>query len=249
MLDPEESEDEEDDDIVGEDEEKFLPTALEETDAEDQTQTDPHPDFDWDIYFTYDGIAPSVTMEDPEGIIRLIKINMGQGAVTVIGEPLFMYNDYLEDGELNARLSWDLTGASSDGDNPGVRFIRGKKAVKSLFGKLADRGNFLPLGLSALILVVAGFWMAVPSFGLLFREKEQPARSIGERFLAETRFLKKYHSLETYTEIYLREIKAKNRGPHPELESIENVLKKGKGLRYNDIIRSLKICQAIMERL
>jgi hypothetical protein len=175
--------------------------------------------------------------------------------VTVTGEPLFMYNNYLEEGDLNARLSWDVTAAAQgESDNTGILFIRSKRIAKSLFGKLADQGNFLPLGLSIFILVMTGFWMVIPSFGLLFREDDLSVRSlksIKERFLAEARFLKKYHALETYLEIYLREIKAKMRDqrPGPELESIENILKKGKGLSYNDIIRSLKICQTIMERL
>ncbi|MDR0878758.1 MAG: hypothetical protein LBN21_11950 [Treponema sp.] len=209
------------------------------------------PDFDRNIYFTYTGAVPAVIMEDPAGIIRLVKITAGKGAVTVIGSPVFMYNDYLEERELNARLSWDLTGAAAGDEDPGVLFIHGKRTVKSLFGKLAERGNILPPGLSVLILIVAGFWMVLPSFGLLFREREQSLRPIRERFLAETHFLKKYRALETYLEIYLREIKAKGQGrkPEGELAAIENVLKKGKGLRYNDLVRSLKICQTIMERL
>jgi hypothetical protein len=67
------------------------------------------------------------------------------------------------------------------------------------------RGNFLPVIVSALLLIVIGFWMVIPVFGLVIYEKKKSARPIRERFLAEAGFLKKYKSLYYYLDTYRRE--------------------------------------------
>lgn len=210
------------------------------------------PDFDGLVQFTITEETgdPVFTIKEAGTIIRLIQIPVGAGALTLIGRPWFMENDFLS-GEANARLAWDLTGARAQEDNPGLLFIRGGRKVKSLFGKLADRGNFLPLGVSALALIVVGFWMLIPPFGLVFQEQISPGRPIRECFLAETRFLKRYGALETYLETYIREIRRKLRGRKPalELEFIEKSLRERKHLSYRDSIRYLRILETMMERL
>ncbi|GHV40859.1 hypothetical protein AGMMS49546_15560 [Spirochaetia bacterium] len=210
-------------------------------------------DFDFDE-------APFL-MKDRQGIPRLVSVPLGQGALAVTGRPFFMYNDNLKSEE-NARLSWALTaakagaenGAEYPGEYPGVLFIRGRRAVKSLFGKLAERGNLLPPILSVLALVLIGFWMVIPGFGFLRSGEEGRARPIRDRFRAETRFLKKYHALDTYLEVYIREIKNKCRDRVREpgmdqVEEIERHLSKKKGPAYREIIRNLKILENMMERL
>jgi hypothetical protein len=182
-------------------------------------------------------------------IIRLVQIPQGAGALSIIGRPQFMENDYLE-REVNARLAWDLTGARA-GEGGRVLFIRGRLPTKSLFGQLADRGNFFPLTVAGLILIVVGFWMVIPIFGLVFQERTSPGRPIGERFLAEIRFLKKYRALKMYPEVYLGEIKRKLRGREapPELAAIEQALRKKGALSYSETVRFLHILRTTLECL
>jgi hypothetical protein len=213
------------------------------------------PDFYYLIQFELSeaaGASAFTLVEQKFGkpLVRLVQIPLGAGALTCTGPPQFMENDYL-DREVNARLAWDLTGARAGEENPGLLFIRGKAQVKSLFGKLADRGNFLPLGVSVLVLLFVGFWMVIPPFGLVFPEQTGPGRPIRDRFRAEIRFLKKYGALETYLELYLEEIKRKLRGrePAPEMEAIEQALREKGRLPRREIIRSLQILKTIMESL
>jgi hypothetical protein len=214
------------------------------------------PDFDQAIRFSL-AETPEISAEnlmatipEAEQAIRLIRIPRGAGAAAFIGQPHFMRNDYLE-REANARLAWELTGAQTEADSPGLLFIRGRRQVKSLLGKLADRGNFLPLGISVLILIMVGFWMVIPAFGLLFQEKKLSGRPIGERFLAEIRFLKKYRALDTYGAAYIHEIKRKLRGREavPELERIEKTLNTSGSLSYKNLIHILQKLETMMERL
>jgi hypothetical protein len=206
----------------------------------------PVPDFDQGLLFS----APEGTELIKEGeAVRLVRAAAGAGGLAVFGLPWFMENDYLE-REANARLAWELTGART-GESPGLLFIRGKGQVKSLFGKVADRGNLLPPGLSALILIVLGFWMVIPRFGLVFQEHDSPGRPPGDRFLAEVRFLKKYGALDSYAKTYVRELRLKlrDRAPPPELEHIEAALHTGRTLPYKDLVRYLHILGTMMEKL
>ncbi|GHV49572.1 hypothetical protein AGMMS49579_01650 [Spirochaetia bacterium] len=213
----------------------------------------------FDLHFSFSVIKDfddtPLTLKDKQEIIRLVSIPLGKGSITVTGRPYFMYNDNLESEE-NARLSWQLTAANVQDEHPGVLFVRGRRAVKDLFGKLAERGNPLPPIVSVLVLVCIGFWMVIPGFGILRPENEQRTRPIRDRFSAETRFLKKYHALEGYLEVYLREIKYKCRDreldpwdKYPLIYEIENSLGEKKNLKHNEIIRSLKILENIMEHL
>jgi hypothetical protein len=159
-----------------------------------------------------DEISPApgdfITMTDRRGIIRLARLKHGAGSVTVTGEAYFLMNSGL-DREPNARLAWYLLGGGEDG---GTLFIRGRKISRSLFGRLAGRGNAAPLLLSALVLIALGFWMTVPRFGVPVRDDEKPGRPIAERFLAEGRFLAHHGALETYRAAFVREIRRRLKG-------------------------------------
>jgi hypothetical protein len=191
------------------------------------------------------GAAGPFTMKDRFGDIRLIRVPLGKGALTVLGRPRFMFNNYIR-RDINARLAWELTGALAGRENPGLLFVRGRRAAKSLFGKIADRGNFLPLVISAALLVILGFRMLVPSFGPVFKEKKNTARPIRDRFLAEIGFLKKYHALDSYLAVCVREISQRQRGREEderidrEIETIEGALARGRPLKHGELIRSLE---------
>jgi hypothetical protein len=134
-----------------------------------------------------------------------------------------MYNNYLADSD-NAVLTWELTGARAK--NTGVLIIQNRNIYKSLFGTIMEKGNLIPVFISAVILIILGFWMVIPVFGIVFNEKKKHSRPILDRFLAETRFLKKYHALDYYIKIYRREFKLEKSG-----DSVYN---------YRNILNELK---------
>jgi len=155
-------------------------------------------DEDYDIY----------TMKDSSGLIRLAELPVGNGILTITGRPYFMYNNRLRD-EQNANLSWKLTGSRAEGKN-GVLIVRAKNDYtpnKSMFGAIMERGNLVPIIISTIILLFAGFWMVIPVFGLVFIDKQKTARPIKDRFSAEIRFLKKHRALNYYLDVYEREHK------------------------------------------
>jgi hypothetical protein len=163
------------------------------------------PDFDFDINFTIENETEMFTIKDTNGRIALAEVYPGKGTLTVTGYPVFMQNRYL-DKETNARLSWHLTGERAQ--NKGVFFVRERQTVNSIVGKIIERGNLVPLGISIFLIIFVGFWMVIPVFGLVFEEKQKNSRPIRERFAAEINFLKKYKSLDYYLdnlEIYERE--------------------------------------------
>jgi hypothetical protein len=164
------------------------------------------PDFYNDIYFTVENKDKVFTINDNHGNTRLVEITLGEGALAIISRLRFMQNNNLN-RNVNARLSWDLTGARTSGDGAGVLFIRDKYIPKALFGKIMEKGNLIPVGVSALLLIFLGFWMVIPVFGLVFYEKQKTSRPSRERFTAEIRFLKKYGALNHYLEVYERELK------------------------------------------
>jgi hypothetical protein len=189
-------------------------------------------------------------IRDGTGVIRAVVVPMGKGTLVVSGRPYFMFNHFLE-LDLNADLAWALSGEWLGEEESGMLFVRGRGHYKSLFGKIAERGNILPLALSVLILIVLGFWMVIPLFGLVFYEKPRTARPIGDRFIAEIRFLKKYRALDSYLKTYLREIKFKFRdsGDDPKTIAIEKALQDGGSLKYRDLIQSLNYLENKMEHL
>jgi hypothetical protein len=194
------------------------------------------------------------TFADHDGNIRLVNIPAEEGRLTVFGDPYFMVN-YNLSAETNARLAWSLFGEG------GVLFIRGRRIVKSFFGKFAERGDFVPLLVSLAVLVGAGFWMVIPVFGLVRGGEKSRARPIQERFRAEIRLFKKYRSLSVYLEPYLGELRRKIPFGNPpaenfldtetesEIQRIESALQSGKKMGNKEIIRDLLILEKIMERL
>jgi hypothetical protein len=136
------------------------------------------------------------TINDNQGFTRLVQVSLGKGKLTLTGIPLFMQNDNLKE-TLNANLAWELTGARTTDENPGVLFVRSnyRRASSSMFGKIMEKGNLVPVGISTLLLIVLGFWSVIPVFGLVFHEKQKNSRPIKERFSAEIKFLKRGKAL------------------------------------------------------
>jgi hypothetical protein len=209
------------------------------------------PDFDPYVILTLDkgrdipdGI---VTMEDPQGIIRLVTIPVGTGSITVTGKAYFMQNLYI-DQDVNARLTWELTGGG-DRENRGILFIRGRRIIQSLWGNLADRGNPVCLILSILVLAGIGFWMIVPVFGRVRRDEEPPGKALRERFLAEARFLKKYRGLDLYVDIYIRELRSRLRRRGYDDEEITRFIPAKPGPDFRDFVKFREAIDTISERL
>jgi hypothetical protein len=211
-----------------------------------------------------------LTLADGKGMIRLVTVPLGPGSITVMGVPCFMKSVKLGN-EANARLAWELTGGR-DRENRGVLFIRegrdssaGLEEDGDFFAKLSRRGHIFSLAISTLALVVVGFWMVIPRFGVTGREDRSAAKPIRERFLVEARFLEKHHALGAYLDVYIQEIRVKLRrregdfddadlvplvkgicGLGDEAEEIVNH-KERIGLR--EFIKCRKIIDIILERL
>ena len=159
-----------------------------------------YPSFNKRVYFTITENDSVITIKDAEDIIRLAEIPIGDGLLTVTGTPVFMHNYNLR-REANAVLTWSLTGARLT-ENDGILFVKNPAGNTgfSLFGSIIERGNFAPVIISALILITAGFWMVIPLFGKVLKEKLQISRPIKDRLTAEIRFLKKFNALDYYLE-------------------------------------------------
>jgi hypothetical protein len=190
------------------------------------------------------------TLKDTGGNVRIVTAYRGKGSATFTGRPWFMRNDFI--GAMpNARLAWRLTGSALE-EGAGLLFIREKNSSRHFFGRLAERGNPLPLALSILALTAIGFWMVIPSFGPPLRDGEPSLRPIRDRFLAEIRFLGKYGSLDSYLRLYVDELKRRNRGgqePAAPLASIEEALKPGKKLPLKKAILYLRQLEDMAEYL
>jgi hypothetical protein len=221
-------------------------------DIDDPADESSFPDFDRNVrFFTVEPeTAPEkiVSITDPTGAVRMARVQMGAGALAVTGRLRFMFNRCL-DREINARLAWDLTGARTSAANPGLLFVREKRVTKGFLGNIAGRGNIFPLAASALLLVIIGFWMVIPAFGLRFSEVPNRTRPVRERFLAEIRFLKKYGALGSYLETYVRELELRGMKGHEELAEIEQALQSGHLTKYRDIINGLRKLESLMERV
>lgn len=182
-----------------------LGIQVEETSGAGEYWNEDIPDFSWKTGFIVDDAAGARSIIDREGHARLAEISIGEGRLIVTGYPVFMENEYLY-RNVNALLTWRLTGERAD--SAGTLFVREREraAGNLLFGKIMERGNLVPLGVSIFIVIVLGFWMVIPGFGVVFEEKQKSARPIRERFAAEISFLKRYKSLDYYLEVYDREL-------------------------------------------
>jgi len=140
----------------------------------------------------------SIIKDEANGI-KFADVLIENGIITLINSSRFMYNNGLLN-EDNARLTWKLTGARTDASSMDILFIRQPdwKMSKSIFGVIMERGNFIPVIVSALLLIFIGFWALIPGFGLVIKEKQRNSRPIKDRFTAEIRFLKKYKALDYY---------------------------------------------------
>ena len=195
--------------------------------------SDQHPDFSARTGFKVEDEKKNFTIEDEDGIIRLVEISIGSGALTVTGDPVFMYNHNLEK-EANAVLAWRITGGRTEGG--GVLFVRERigPEYNSIFGAIMERGNLIPVIISAVILIILGFWMVIPVFGLVLHEKQFSARPIKDRFTAEIRFLKKYGALNHYLHVYKRGQKETN------LRCEDGNSEKGKKYNYRELINQYR---------
>jgi hypothetical protein len=160
--------------------------------------------------------------------IRLVKLELGEGWIIFTGEAHFLHNYYLRRTE-NVNLAGvlflpvypagqtEMSEGSPPGetasaaDNAGVLFIRAIYGDGHFFGNLVERGNPWALAVSLALLIIAGFWMVIPPFGRFRPAPEKPGKPLRERFLAEGRFLKKYHALGKYLEVYERELEHRSR--------------------------------------
>jgi hypothetical protein len=187
------------------------------------------PDFGWYFRFLIDEDADIFTVRDSKDNARLAEVSAGKGKLIITGFPVFMYNYNLRN-DVNAALAWELTGARAEA---GFLFIHARNIEKSILGKIMERGNMLPVIISALLVIALGFWMVIPVFGLVLEEKRKNSRSIRERFAAEISFLKKYKALYYYLDIYKRE--------HKFAEPVNaNISEAKKKYSYREIIGKLR---------
>jgi hypothetical protein len=197
------------------------------------------PDFDKSISFLFEDKDEILSIRDTLGYARLAEISIGDGALAVIGNPLFMNNNNLKKN-INAGMAWNLTGARIKGDNTGILFFRNHTEIKSMFGKIIERGNLASVGISAFIVIFLGFWMVIPVFGLVFDEKQRSSRPIKERFDAEISFLKKYRALDYYLEIYERELQLEHEPQFEREPQFANNTEMKKSYRYRKLINKLR---------
>ena len=176
-------------------------------------------DFSFEILHDEDTLA----LEDWTGLTRLVQMERGTGTFIVSGRPRFLHSQFLGDAP-NAHLAWTLFSAD---DERGWLFIRGTARAQGLLGSLFRHGNFGVLVVSALVLLVVGFWSVIPMFGLVRHDDERPGKPLRERFIAEGRFLKAYGALGVYRDAYTREIRrrfARKEGLSTDDEIIRHVL-------------------------
>ena len=207
--------------------------------------------------------SASLVLKDEDGNIRLAEVPMGRGKIIVTGRPRFLQSGYL-DIESNARLSWYLFSRPDESERS-VFFVRGERRPAGIFGRFFQHGNFLIIVIAAVILIIIGFWTALPLFGVA-RSDEKKGKPLAERFLAEARFLKRFGSLDVYLNLYFREIKRKLAGrDNPDDEEIivrasvlspdpdvTLVLKKAAGYdpgKKLNFLKSVKILKTILERI
>jgi len=203
--------------IIIQDTEKIDEESGEKTENEDsavkteaETNKKIYPDFQNRLNFYVESDEEFFSISDIEGNIKLVEFSIGDGALTVIGIPVFMYN-YNIKREPNAVLAWNLTAGRIAEEIPdeekSILFIRSSNRYvsDSFFQTIMERGNIIPVIVSPLLLIFLGFWMVIPGFGTVPEEKQRMARPLKDRFTAEIRFLKKYNALNYYLKAFERE--------------------------------------------
>jgi hypothetical protein len=187
-------------------------------------------------------------LRDGWGDICLVRMALGKGRLTVTGSCHFMYNEYLDD-DPNARLSWELTGASLGAEKPAMLFVRGRRAAAGLWQTLRERGNLLPPVVSILVLTLIGFWTVIPGFGVRREPRALTGGTIGGRFTAEARFFRRYGAYRVYLEAYLRELRRRGQDLGPETEEPEAALAAGKPINSRKMAVYLKNLMSALERI
>lgn len=195
-----------------------------ETDLSDQTSNDPEmisedkndfPALDQTIRFVIKKNRNDILFAGAdEDMINLVHIPVGKGSVTFTGLPYFMQNYNLRSNE-NRLLTWNLTGLQ-DKDKQGILFIQENEFKNTFFQDLINEGNIFPLIISIFVLILVCFWGFIPRFGKVISDEESPGKSIRERFLGEAVFLKKFHSLSVYVDVYRRTIQQRFRKNYGE---------------------------------
>ncbi|MDR2471483.1 MAG: hypothetical protein LBD09_05180 [Treponema sp.] len=197
------------------------------------------------------------------GSIALVWLELDRGWVVFTGEAVFLHNDWLSMPE-NAALAGELfldkpnaaaetaksaesaeTAGSSAG---GILLIRGLTGDRRILGNLADRGNPAALVTALALVIIAGFWMALPGFGRFRPPPEKPGKPLRERFLAEGRFLKKYRALGKYIEIYRRELEQR-RAADPFAEPAVPGADTDQPLGFREFVRAQRILLEQLDRL
>ena len=236
------------------------------------------PGYDRRISFNIAEEASALSLKDHDNITRLVQVKRGKGELTVMGRPLFLRSELIGDAP-NARLAWGLFAGSSgsfdsaESEGPGlsargVLFIRGTAKVSGLLGSLFRQGNLGTLIASVLVLLIIGFWAVIPTFGLVFDDRENQGKLLRERFLAEGRFLKNFGALEHYTGVYIKEIRRRFAlkegiaGDGQILIRIQEILDKekwdgalpaevfpGGPVRYRDFHKTIVMLKKILERI
>jgi hypothetical protein len=188
----------------------------------------------------------ALVLKDYYDKIRLVQLPWGKGKITVTGLPYFMTSSGLE-MEQNARLSWYLL--TGNEDKNGVYFIRGRREINGLFGQLFQRGNFFFIIVSGIVLIAAGFWAVIPVFGVVKENDERSGKALAERFLAEGRFLKSFGALDSYRDVYVKEIRRRllRKENLRDEDEIENRIREAYPVK--DFKKSIVILKTILERL
>ncbi|MDR1803132.1 MAG: hypothetical protein LBQ94_05940 [Treponema sp.] len=216
------------------------------------------PDYDRRFFFEVSADVEIFSLKDRNGAVKMVQAARGKGKVIVSGEPHFLKFPYIENAP-NARLAWALF-ASND-----WLFIRGTAMPRGLLGDLFRQGNLPVLLVSVLVLIVIGFWAAIPLFGLVREDTEKPGKPLRERFLAEALFMRKYGGLEFYLDVYLKEIKRRlaiigdpssdiqkritEVSTKPDEENLIADYLDGKRIDYRDFPKLQKTLKNILEKI
>ena len=186
----------------------------EEENISSDTKIERTPSFDWSISFKK--TEPDVPLEFKTLImnnkekIKLVKLEIGKGSLFITGKAIFLNNYSLRESQ-NVNLASDIFQTDLPDNREGILFIKYLRGKQNLFGNLAERGNPAALIASLVLLVITGFWMAVPLFGRYRPLPEKPGKPLRERFLAEGRFLKKNQALGKYIETYEKDLEQRKR--------------------------------------